>query len=166
MPALKSVKRERFAVYVSQAHQTQWSIARCYTEAGFRAQARSAQSAASRLLRIVAVADRVRELMEPVIQKSRLTLEFLISEIEKTLRDAREDRCHSACIQALALVTKIHEMVRERESVEHQFQGAMDVSEIMTVLLDDVGPREAIEICTEIIEAARARLADRAVVVS
>jgi 20S proteasome alpha/beta subunit len=167
MPSLKSVKRERFAVLVSQIPKTQWSLARCYTEAGYKAQGHSAESAASRLLSIVEVELRVKELMEPVVQKSRLTLDFLLSEIERTLRDAREDRAHGACIQALALVAKVHEMISEREAYDApQFGGAQDVAEIRTMLvnqiIDDLGVDDAIKIAEQLM----ARVSDRALIVS
>jgi hypothetical protein len=140
MPVLANVKQERFAVYVSQRPRTGWSLARCYTEAGYKANAHSAETCASRMLKKVELELRVRELMEPVVQKSRLTIDFLLTELERTLRDAREDRAHGACVQALALVAKVHEMIAEREAVDHhQFGGAMDSEEILGAIRNEYG---------------------------
>jgi hypothetical protein len=50
----------------------------------------------------------------------RVTLQSVLQELEQTLRDARADGAWSACVQALALVTKIVEML-ENQRVSHGY---------------------------------------------
>ena len=167
MPILRNTKWERFAVNVFQIPRSHWSVARCYTEAGYKAVGHSAEQLGSQLLRNLEVRARIEELSRPVAKKAGLSLEALTLRIGEAIDAAKADNAHGAIAQNHGLLLKIADMVRERDEAEQmQFAGASTANEILQHLIDELGPHDAIEICTVIIEAARARLADQAVVVS
>ena len=90
----------------------------------------------------------------------------MILRIEAAIGAAQADGAHGAVASNHALILKIIELVNEQNAAQHQYAGAMTFDEIMATLIDEVGPHDTIEICTKAIEAARARLADQAIVVS
>jgi hypothetical protein len=106
------------------------------------------------------------ELQEPIVRKSRLSLEMLLAEVEQTLRDARADRAHSACVAALGLVVKIHELVRLQGGAEIG-GGAMDATQIMDLLCETLGgPDGMLEMADRMREHALAQRAEQAITVS
>jgi hypothetical protein len=106
--------------------------------------------------------------MQPIAKRTNLSLESLLSEVERVLRDAREDRAHGACVQALALVVKIHELIHEQEGADRfAFRGAKDVGEIMELMFSELGgPDGVIEMTDMMREAALSRRAEQAQVIS
>jgi hypothetical protein len=106
----------------------------------------------------------MREISEPIVRKSQLSLDVLLTEVERVLRDAEADRLHHVRLQALGLVLRIHELVLDQGAPEQQIGGgAMTAAEIRDMLvmqiLDDLGADSAIEIADQLL----ARVADRAV---
>jgi hypothetical protein len=87
-----------------------------------------------------------------------------VREIEQLLRDAREDRAHTAVAAALNLVVKVHELIAKGAAAEPVFAGGSDSATIMGMLIENSGgPRGAIELANQMIEASQAQLADQAV---
>ncbi|WP_316216760.1 hypothetical protein [Bradyrhizobium sp. SZCCHNR3003] len=167
MPTLQNPKWERFAINVFQSTKTRWSLARCYEEAGYKAVGHSSEMAASRLMKNDEVRMRITELSKPVVKKAGMSLEALVSRIEAAIVAAKADGAHGAVAQNHALILKIIDMVEERGRAEEmQFGGASTSAEIMQQIIDELGPTEAVEIAEQIIEAARNRLAEQAVVIS
>ena len=81
------------------------------------------------------VKTRVAELGQPEVRKARVSLLNVLAELETTLKDARQDRAHGAVVSALALVTKIHELVRA-EGEGGALAEAMSAEDVASVLLD------------------------------
>lgn len=112
------------------------------------------------------VAARCAELSEPAVVESGLSIERLLTEIEDVLRRAKADGAHSACVSALGLVLRVHELIAAYPGAAPEFQGASDTAEVMQMLIEQAGgPRGAIELANELIEASQAQLADQAILV-
>jgi hypothetical protein len=162
MPVLRNAKREAFARNIARSPKTGWPQSRCYRESGYATSGNSAEVNACRLLRDAQVMNRISEITEPAVRGTRLTLEVLLSELETTLRDARRDKAHGAVVAALGLTLKIHELVNERNAVDHQFAGALDTREIMDLMIEQIGPDDMIEIADQMRQAALDRAAESA----
>jgi hypothetical protein len=147
-----------------------------YRAAGYKGTGQGMWAAASRLLSYDEVRMRVAELSAPAAKKASLSLESLLTEVERVLRDAEADKLHHVRLQALGLILRIHELVRDQGVAERQFAGAMDTSEIMALIRDLVGDvvgavveaaivsdvySKDIDKALEIIDGIRADLIDR-----
>jgi hypothetical protein len=135
MPPLRNAKHETFCRSLVKNARNGMNQRAAYIAAGYAARGDSADACASRLLSSAKVRHRMHELVTPPTQKARVSLLNVLAELQTTLRDAREDRAHGAVVSALALVTKIHEMVRS-EGDGGAFDQAMSAEDVASVLLD------------------------------
>jgi hypothetical protein len=82
MPTLRNVMHERFAQNIATSTKTKWSNGRCYSEAGFKTDNRSADACAARLLTNANVQARIAELVEPTVKKTRATIDDLAEQLD------------------------------------------------------------------------------------
>lgn len=108
-----------------------------YREAGYKTTNDEAtDAAASRLLRSVKVADRIAELRKPLIEKAEVTLEWLLSQAQEILKEARKDGAHAASIAAIKELGVLSgERVETRQNVN---RNANDTSELSRKELLDI----------------------------
>jgi hypothetical protein len=165
MGRLQNPRRELFAQALVGNVDKPCSQTKAYRLAGYVSQGHAAHVGASRLMSFADVSARVAELMEPAARETGLSVERLLIEIERTLREAREDRAHGACVSALALVLRVHELIAAQGSAEVQFGGATSAADVESMLIDsilDLG----VDAARQLAEKVMAHIADRAIVVS
>jgi hypothetical protein len=78
----------------------------------------------------------MQELVTPPARRAGVSLLNVLAELETTLKDARQDRAHNAVVSALALVTKIHEMVRS-EGAGNEFDQCDDIPGLAAQMVDE-----------------------------
>jgi len=117
MPALKNPKHELFAQRIATSPKTGLSQGQCYEASGFKTNGRSADACAARLLTEANVQNRISELLEPAVRKTRVSIESLLDQLETTITDARAAKQHSVVIQALTLSAKLVGLLRERVEI-------------------------------------------------
>ena len=163
MPVLRNAKREAFARHIARSPRTGWPQSRCYRESGYATAGNSAEVNACRLLRDAQVMNRISEIVAPAVREAEFSVERLLIEIEGVLRSAKADRAHGACVSALALVLRVHELIASQGIAEPVFGGVSDVGQIVDMLVaqivGDLGTDAAIEIADRLVAA----VADRAV---
>ena len=107
MPALQNVRHERFAQNIATSTKTKWSNGRCYSEAGFKTDNRSADACAARLLTNANVSTRIEELLAPTVHKTRTTVDTLAAQLDAVFDGASDDRQWGAAGSAAALKAKL-----------------------------------------------------------
>ncbi|WP_314961496.1 terminase small subunit [Bradyrhizobium cosmicum] len=103
-----------------------------------------AEAAGSRLLKRVEVQARIAEINAPVVRKSRVSLEGLLSQLEQTITAAREDRNHAAVNTSLALMAKLCGMLRDQVEVGPPGAfGGQTVEEVVDGVVEEFGSAAA-----------------------
>jgi len=101
MPPLNNRRHEAFAQALFEGLSDGITQREAYISAGYRARGHSAKVNACRLLKIApAIAARVRELQTEAAKEARETAEKVVGELNAIMKDAREDRAHSAAVAA------------------------------------------------------------------
>jgi hypothetical protein len=162
MGRLSNARRELFAQALVGNVDKPCSQTKAYRLAGYVSQGHAAHVGASRMMANAEVSARVAELMEPAARETGLSIERLLVEIERTLREAREDRAHSACIAALSLVLRVHELISSQGSAELQFASGTTADDVEAALLEsmlDLGEDQARRLAEKVLAA----IADRAI---
>jgi hypothetical protein len=168
MPMLRP-KREAFAHAVLRSAKNGKSLAACYIESGYRARGHAAESNASRLLNFAEVKMRLEELARPAVQKTRVTVESLLDQLDETITAARADGAHGVVVSALTLSAKLVGLLRERIEIggAGEFAGAKTVEDIVGMFIaDNGGPAEALEMLDVLRTEVERRAGDHALVVS
>ena len=155
MAALRNPKREAFAQNLAKSPKSGKSITQCYLDAGYQTSGESAHACASRLLSSATVKDRVDEILRPVVRKSRITVESLLSELEITIADARSAKQHGTVVSALTLAAKLVGLLQERVEISGPgaFAACEDVAEIASRFLEEFGAAEALSTLDELRDA-------------
>jgi hypothetical protein len=143
MPTLKPHRRELFARNVIKAAQTGKSATWAYEQSGYTTTGNASEAAASRLLSDVKVQARISEIGRPAVQRTRVSVESLLNELETTISDARSENQHSVVIQALTLSAKLVGLLKEKVEIEHSYGNSR--AEILDQLEQRHG-REAIDV--------------------
>ena len=91
--------------------------------AGYKTSGHGSEVAASRLLKDVEVKGRLDELARPAVQKTRISVESLLSELETTIADARAAKQNTVVVQALTLSAKLVGLLKEKVVIEHNYGG-------------------------------------------
>ena len=144
MPALQNVRHERFAQNIATSTKTTWSNGRCYSEAGFKTDNRSADACAARLLTNANVSARIEELLAPIVQKTRTTVDTLAAQLDAVFDGASGDRQWGAAGSAAALKAKLLGFMREK--IEVGGPGAFvpqTVDEVLERVSRELGPEAA-----------------------
>jgi hypothetical protein len=147
MSALRNQKHEAFARNIATSTQTKWSNGRCYTEAGFKTEDRSADACAARLLTRANVQARIAELVEPAARKTRATVDSLASQFDAVFDGAMASAQFSAAGAAAAAKSKLLGFMRERLEVgaPGSFDGCVTTEDVMRTLLAETTVSEVLE---------------------
>ena len=137
MPTLQNVRYERFAQNIATSTRTKWSNGRCYSEAGFKTDDRSADACAARLLTRANIQARIAELVEPTARRTRATIDTLSAQLDEVFTGATGDRQWGAAGSAAALKAKLLGFMRERLEVGHvgEFDACTSSDEVIEKLL-------------------------------
>ena len=143
---MKNPRHELFAQRIATSAKNGLSQGQCYETSGFKTEGRSADACAARLLTVAKVRDRISELVEPAVRKTRVSIESLLDELETTIADARVTKQHSVVIQALTLSAKLVGLLRERVEIGGvgEFSRCESPDDLMRTLLVDMTPAEAL----------------------
>jgi hypothetical protein len=157
-------KQEAFAQALAKSVRNGMSVADCYLSSGYRCHDRhSAETAGSRLSKNVEIQARVNEIVRPAVKRAGLSLEQLVVETEAVLRGAKEDRAFGACVSALGLLARIHEMVREQGMADAvQYGGAKWSEEILQLVRDLIGDGPAAVVAAAITSDVYSKDIDKA----
>lgn len=112
MPILSNQRHELFA----QALARGMSATDAYHEAGYKRD----RFAAHKLTTKHHIKERVAELKSVTVKKTEVTLEWLVQEAVKTIKEARADKSHAACIAAIKETGILTGLRVERQSQEHE----------------------------------------------
>lgn len=109
----------------------------------------------------------LEQLGKPVAKRAQVSIEALVERIGRAITAAERDGAHGAVASNHALLLKIVEMVRndDRAGSLAEFSGLQDEAQVVGAIIDELGIDYAIRLSELVIEAARRRAADRAVLV-
>ncbi|EHR03234.1 hypothetical protein [Bradyrhizobium sp. WSM471] len=114
MPVLRNHRHERFAQNIVTSAKTKWSNGRCYSEAGFRTDDRSADACAARLLTKANVMQRIEELLAPSVKRTRTTVDVLAEQFDAVFNGAINAEQFGAAGSAAGLKAKLLGFMREK----------------------------------------------------
>jgi hypothetical protein len=139
MTTLRNVKHERFAQNIATSTKTKWSNGRCYSEAGFKTDNRSADACAARLLTNANVSARIKELLAPAVQKTRTTVDTLAEQFDRVFDGALEAEQFGAAGNAAGLKAKLLGFMREKIEIGSagQFDECRTTEEVIAKLLTE-----------------------------
>lgn len=137
MPMLHNPKHELFAQYVATSPKTGWSQGRCYTEAGFKTEDRSADACAARLLTNANVQARIAELVEPTVKKTRATVDTLAEQLDRVFDGALTAEQFGAAGNTAGPKAKLLGFMRERIEVGGvgEFDACQSIKDLVETLL-------------------------------
>jgi hypothetical protein len=146
MPMLRNPKHEQFAQNIATSTHTKWSNGRCYSEAGFKTDNRSADACAARLLTNANVSARIEELLAPTVRKTRTTVDTLAEQFDRVFSGALDAEQFGAAGNAAGLKARLLGFMRERIEVGGvgEFGGCENITDVATALLIDQTPAEAL----------------------
>src|SRR5260370_21528273 len=114
MAQLKNPRHEMFAQNIATVAKTKWSQGRCYSEAGFRTDDRSADACAARLLTKANVMARIEELLAPTVRKTRTTVDSLSEQFDRVFDGAFGAAQFGAAGAAASAKAKLLGLLRHR----------------------------------------------------
>jgi hypothetical protein len=150
MPQLRP-RREAFCRNILKSVKDGTSIAQCYERAGYKTSGHASEANASRLLKDAEIKQRIDELARPAVQKTRISVESLLSELETTIADARAAKQNTVVVQALTLSAKLVGPLKEKVEIEHNYGG--DREQILSRLEQRHG-REAMDVLRAALDKA------------
>jgi hypothetical protein len=113
---------------------------KAYLAAGYNCTVESADEAASRLSSSIKVKNRMSELIAPAVQKTEVSVQSLLAELEITIRDARSAKQHGVVVRALELAAKLVGLLKERvEITAGGYGGAKTSDEILAEISASFG---------------------------
>ena len=139
MPTLEDVRHERFCQLIATSTKTKMSQGRCYEQAGFRTDARSADACAARLLTRANVKARIAELIEPTVKKTRTTVDTLTEQFDRVFDGALAAEQFGAAGNAAGLKAKLLGFMKEQITVTHR-DGEASEGEMLSVIAAELGP--------------------------
>jgi hypothetical protein len=139
MPALKNQKHENFANLIVHGSKNGWTQGECYQRAGYRASGHAAEVAASRLLKNVDIQARRVELAKPAMQKTQITAESLIADLDKVIEGASGSAQWSSVNRAIELRGKLKGFLVDRIEIgaPGAFAACGSVQEVLDRLVED-----------------------------
>jgi hypothetical protein len=167
MPPLKNQKHENFANLIVHGARNGWTQGECYQRAGYRASGHAAEVAASRLLKNVDIQGRRTELAKPATQKTQITAESLIADLDRVIEGASQSSQWSSVNRAIELRGKLKGFLVDRIEIGKpgDFAACGSFPEIIVRLLEDVGDDAPawLAIIDQMREAIVKHTADRAI---
>ncbi len=153
MGALRNVRREKFCQALIKSANGGLSYVEAYRVAGYTGEGRVAYSNASRLMTFADVRRRMSELLAPAAQKSQISVEVLLSELEITIGDARSAKQHGVVVRALELAAKLVGLLKERVEVTHnEFCGLRSADEVLAMIREELGDQAADAIAAAVVK--------------
>lgn len=141
MPALHSIRMERFARYLLETGvQSQ-----AYLRAGYKAHSRNTlDAAASRLARSVKVKARIRELQGKMVTRNRITVDTLLEDIAADRELARRLEQPSAAIAATQLAARLCGLLvdRKEQGAPGDF-GSQSAADVLSMVRHELGDAAA-----------------------
>jgi hypothetical protein len=139
MPALKNVRNELFCQLIVKSPKSGWPQGRCYVEAGYRTNGRSADACAARMLTRANIRTRIDELLQPTIKKTRATIDDLAEQLDEVFAGARTDRQWNAAASASGLKAKLLGFLREKIEVSgsSEFDSVTTTEDVVRLMLRD-----------------------------
>lgn len=154
MAALKNIRYETFCQHIAMSPKTGWPQGRCYTEAGYKATSRAADSCAARMLTRDNIQRRIAELVEPAVRKTRTTVDTLAAQLDAVFDGATGDRQWGAAGSAAAIKAKLLGFMKDKLEVSGAglYADCETPGDVIDRLVDDAGSaQEAIDQLQEII---------------
>jgi hypothetical protein len=167
MPMLPNPKHEQFAQHVATSARTKWSNGRCYTEAGFKTEDRSADACAARLLTNANVQARIAELIEPTVKKTRTTVDTLAEQLDRVFDGALTAEQFGAAGTAAGLKARLLGFMRTQIEIGSagQFDKAESIEDVVKTMLQDQSPSECLELLDVLRRQVEAVAGDHAAIV-
>jgi hypothetical protein len=164
MGVLRNVKHERFAQNIATSARTKWSNGRCYSEAGFKTDDRSADACAARLLTKANVSARIEELLTPTVRKTRATIDSLSQQFDQVFEGAVAAEQFGAAGNAAGLKAKLLGFMREKIEFGRvgEFDKCETVQDVVDALMDDSDPRKTLEVLDVMRSLVAKQIAERA----
>ncbi|MGO6798371.1 terminase small subunit [Rhizobium ruizarguesonis] len=110
MPPLANQRHEAFARLISRGEAASTSYGNIYHVSDH-----VAETAGSRLMRNVRVAERVAELKGQAANRTLIDIEFLTNELLENARRARAAKQFAAVTSSLGLIAKLHGLVIDKQ---------------------------------------------------
>lgn len=156
MSILRNQRHERFAQNIAISPKKSWSHGRCYSEAGFKTENRSADACAARLLAKANISARIEELLAPSVQKTRATVDTLAEQFDAVFNGAIGDGHWGAAGSATALKAKLLGFMREKIEVGPVGSfGEVTEAEVVERVGRELGPEAALVMAWICGDAAR-----------
>src|SRR5262245_37625971 len=114
MPALRNTRHESFAQHIVARPRTGKNNTECYQAAGYRTEGNAAEVGASRLLSSVKLQQRIAELIEPTVKKTRTTVDTLTEQFDRVFDGALAAEQFGAAGNAAGLKAKLLGFMREK----------------------------------------------------
>jgi hypothetical protein len=164
---LRNQKHERFAQNIATSTQTKWSNGRCYSEAGFKTDNRSADACAARLLTNANVSARIEELLAPTVRKTRTTVDTLAEQFDRVFSGALDAEQFGAAGNAAGLKAKLLGFMREKIEVgaAGEFDACQRVEDVVKQLLAQEPAAEVLQTIDVLREEIVRAAADQATLV-
>lgn len=138
MPALHSIRMERFARYLIETGIQ----SEAYLKAGYKASSRrSLDSAASRLSRSVKVKARIRELTHNMVARNRVTVDSVVDELDEARGLALRLDQPSAAITASMSKARLAGLIvdRKEQGAPGEFASLGDEAKVMAMVEAELG---------------------------
>ena len=163
MPVLKNAKWEMFANHMARSPKTRMSQAKAYLASGYRTTGHAAEVAASRLLKRVEIQQRIAEINEPVVRKTRASVDTLAAQFDAVFEGAVAAAQFGAAGNAAGLKAKLLGFMREKIEVGGvgEFNDCATQSEVLERLVDE-DPHKMLEFAQAVCVVAEARIASKA----
>jgi hypothetical protein len=138
MPALKSIRQERFALLVFKGVPPY----RAYPEAGYRQH----PAAPYRLCENVRVKNRIAELRRQIAVKSRVTVETIASQIAADRDFAIQQKQPATALAASVALGKLFGMFvdRSESGAPGEFAGLTSAEEVLAKVREELGDETAV----------------------
>lgn len=139
MPALRSLRRERFCQMVIEGSKYGWTQDVCYLKAGYRGSGHGCAVNASKLLKATDIQERIRELTAPAVKKARVTADTLAEQFDAVFNGAMGSAQFGPAGAAAAAKAKLLGFMRERLELGSvgEFDGTTSAEGVALQMLRD-----------------------------
>ena len=169
MPPLKNPRRELFCQRIATSPKNGLSQGQCYEASGFKTNGRSADACAARLLTEANVQNRISELLEPAVRKTRATVDTLAAQFDAVFDGAMGSAQFGPAGNAAGLKAKLLGFMRERLEVGGvgEFDQCQSTDQVIETLLSrHESPAEALEELDELREMVASYAASHAIMIA
>jgi hypothetical protein len=143
MPVLKNVRYEQFAQHIATSPKTGWPQGRCYSEAGFKTNGRSADACAARLLTEANVRARIAELMAGGASRAEVSISSLLEELRAAYDGAMSSEQFSAATSAAMSRAKLAGLLVDKVEIGGAGDFDLSVEQVVERVEDELGAEAA-----------------------